>query len=224
VTLLAVLVALAGGWFWFRDSPLVSVRHVTISGESGPDAAQIHTALVSAAHTMSTLDVSMNRLRDAVAPYPIVKDLVVTTQFPHRMRIRVVEQLAVGTVQAGGHKTAVAADGTLLHDVVVSPSLPVIPLGVLPGGARVTNPNALAAVRLLAAAPDPLRAKLSQVTTVAAHGLVAQIRGGPSIYFGDGTELAAKWLAASEVLADPGSAGASYIDVTYPNRPAAGPS
>jgi cell division protein FtsQ len=222
VTLLAVLVVLAGGWLWFRNSSLVSVRHVTITGESGPDAAQIRTALISAAHTMSTLNVRMNRLDNAVAPYPIVKDLAVTTQFPHAMRIRVIEQLAVGTVQAGGHKTAVAGDGTLLHDVVVSPSLPVIPLRVPPGGARVSDPNAIAAVRLLAAAPDQLRAKLSEVTTVASHGLVAQVRGGPSLYFGDGTELAAKWLAASEVLADPGSAGASYIDVTFPDRPAAG--
>ena len=60
------------------------------------------------------------------------------------------------------------------------------------------------------------------MTTVAPHGLVAQIRGGPSVYFGDDTELSQKWIAASVVLADPGSAGAEYIDVTDPQRPAAG--
>ncbi len=222
MTLLAVLVALAGGWIWFRSSPLVSVRHVTITGESGPDAAQIRAALVSAAHTMSTLNVRMGRLHNAVAPYPIVKDLRVTTQFPHGMRIRVIEQLAVGAVAAGGHRTAVAGDGTLLHDVVASPSLPLIPLRVPPGGARVTDPDALAAITLLAAAPDRLRGMINEVTTVASRGLVAQVRGGPSIYFGDRSELAAKWIAASEVLADPGSTGASYIDVTDPARPAAG--
>jgi hypothetical protein len=67
-----------------------------------------------------------------------------------------------------------------------------------------------------------LAPKISQVTRVAPHGLVAQIRGGPAIYFGDLTELAQKWIAASEVLADAGSAGALYIDVTDPERPAAG--
>jgi hypothetical protein len=65
-------------------------------------------------------------------------------------------------------------------------------------------------------------AKLSQVSHDAAHGLTAQLRGGPAIYFGDGTEARAKWRAALEVLADPGSAGATYIDVTDPRRPAAG--
>ncbi len=222
MTVLAVLVALAGGWVWFRSSPLVSVRHVTISGASGSDAAQIRAALVSAAHTMSTLNVQLNRLHNAVAPYPIVKDLHVTTQFPHGMRIRVIEQLAVGAIEAGGHKTAVAGDGSLLHDVAASPSLPVIALRVPPGGARVTDPNAIAAITLLAVAPDRLRTRIGQVTTDASHGLVAELRNGPSIYFGDGSELAAKWLAASEVLADPGSAGASYIDVTVPAHPAAG--
>jgi hypothetical protein len=51
-----------------------------------------------------------------------------------------------------------------------------------------------------------------------------QLRSGPSVYFGDSADLDAKWLAATEVLADPGSAGASYIDVTDPSRPAAGAS
>jgi cell division protein FtsQ len=191
-------------------------------GESGPDAALIRGALESKARTMSTLDVHMGRLRAAVAPYPIVKDLRVSTQFPHGMRIRVVQQLAVGAVQAGGHKIAVSRDGTLLHDLVVSPSLAVIPVRVPAGGARITDRDALAAISLLAAAPDPLRAKISEVTTVASHGLVAQVRGGPSIYFGDPVDLVAKWLSAAEVLADSGSAGASYIDVTDPGRPAAG--
>ena len=42
------------------------------------------------------------------------------------------------------------------------------------------------------------------------------------MYFGDAPSARAKWLAAAAVLADPGSAGASYIDVTDPVRPAAG--
>jgi len=173
---------------------------------------------------MSTLDVDANKLRSAVAPYPIVKDVEVTTQFPHGMRIHVVEQLAVGAIEAGGRKLAVAPDGTLLHDVVVSRSLPLIPLRVPPGGARVTDANALGAIRLLAAAPHRLRSEISQVTTVSGHGLVAQLRNGPAVYFGDTTSLRAKWLAASAVLADAGSTGAGYIDVTDPGRPAAGSS
>ena len=65
-------------------------------------------------------------------------------------------------------------------------------------------------------------ARVNQVATVAQHGLVVQLRDGPSIYFGAPDRLAAKWLSATAVLADPGSAGALYIDVTVPDHPAAG--
>jgi hypothetical protein len=51
---------------------------------------------------------------------------------------------------------------------------------------------------------------------------VAQLRNGPSIYFGDPSRLEAKWASATLVLADSGSNGAVYIDVTDPNRPVAG--
>jgi cell division protein FtsQ len=215
-------ILLAGAWTWFRDSPLVSVQNVTVTGQSGPDAGQISAALESAARTMSTLDVQLGRLRRAIAPYPVVKDIRVTTQFPHGMHIEVVEQVAVGAIDAGGRKVAVAADGTLLRDVVAPQSLPTIPMNTSPPGPRVTTGTASDAIKLLAAAPSQLAPKISQVTTVTPHGLVAQVRGGPAIYFGDLTELPQKWIAAAEVLADPGSAGALYIDVTDPQRPAAG--
>jgi cell division protein FtsQ len=220
--MLAVLIALGAVWLWVRDSSLVSVDRVVISGQSGPDAAQIRAALLAAAKNMTTLDVRMDQLRTAVAPFPVVKDLQVSTQFPHGMRIRVIEQVPVGAVAVGGRTIAVAGDGTLLHDVRVSPSLPAIPLGVPPGGTRLSEPGALHAVALLAAAPYAMIARISQVSTDASHGLVVQLRSGPSIYFGDAGRLAAKWIAAIAVLTDAGSSGAAYIDVTDPARPAAG--
>jgi len=222
ITIVVLGALLGGGWLWLRDSSLVSVQRVSVTGERGPDASQIRRALTAAALTMTTLDVQMDQLWMAVRPFPVVKGLRVSTQFPHGMRIGVIEQVPVGAVVVGRHSIAVAGDGTLLHDVAVSPDLPVIPVRVPPGGERLTDPQALGAVAVLAAAPYPLLTRLSQVTIVAGHGLVAQLRNGPSIYFGDANRLGAKWIAVSEVLADPGSDGAVYIDVTDPRRPAAG--
>lgn len=219
---IALVLVLGGGWLWLRDSSLVAVQRVTVVGQSGPDAAAIHSALTSAARGMTTLDVRVSQLRTAVAPFPEVKHLRVSTQFPHGMRIRVIEQLPVAVVQVGGRRTAVAGDGTLLHDASATASLPLIPLAVPPGGPRLTEPAAVSAVALLAAAPYQLLARITQVSTVTGHGLVAQVRGGPAIYFGDATEPRAKWASATAVLADPGSAGAAYIDVSDPVRPAAG--
>jgi cell division protein FtsQ len=220
--LIALALVLGGGWLWLRDSSLVAVKRVSVIGVTGPDGARIRKALVAAARNMTTLDVRTDQLRTAISPYPVVKDLSVSTQFPHGMRIHVIEQDPVAGVVVGGRTIAVASDGTLLHDVTASGSLPAIPLRAPPGGSRLTERDALHAVALLAAAPGQLLPRISQVTTVAAHGLVAQLRNGPSLYFGDASHLAAKWAAVGAVLADAGSAGAVYVDVTDPGRPAAG--
>jgi cell division protein FtsQ len=134
----------------------------------------------------------------------------------------VIERIPVGTVSVDGRATPVSADGTLLHDDNASTSLPTITARVQGAGTRVSGPDARRQIALLAAAPYPLIAKLSQVTSDPSRGLTAQLRNGPAIYFGDDGRLTAKWIAAADVLADPGSADASYIDVTDPARPAAG--
>jgi cell division protein FtsQ len=216
------LALLAGGWLWLRDSSLVAVRRVRIIGVSGPDAGRIRSALTLAAHNMTTLDVDSGQLNTAVAPYPVVKSLSVSTQFPHGMRIRVTEEIPVGEIAVGGRTIAVASDGVLLHDAASTSKLPTISLPAPPGGTRVTKGDGLDVVALLAAAPYQLLPHVAQASSTAAHGLEAQLRDGPSIYFGDASDLGVKWAAAAAVLADSGSDGSDYIDVTDPQRPAAG--
>jgi cell division protein FtsQ len=223
VAIVAVVLAalLGGAWLWVRGSSLVAVRRVSIVGVYGPDAGRIRTALRLAALNMTTLDVHLSQLRMAVEPYPIVKDVHVSTQFPHGMRIDVLEQLPLGALVAGGQAIAASGDGTLLRDAPTA-SLPRIPVPSLPGGSTVSDPSVLNALALLAAMPSRLQPRVSEVMATSAHGLVAELRSGPSIYFGDDSELDAKWDSAMAVLGDPSSAGASYVDVTDPARPAAG--
>jgi cell division protein FtsQ len=222
VGLVVAAALLGGGWLWFQDSSLVAVEHVEVTGPSGPDGGAIRAALDSAARSMSTLDVQTNRLYAAVSAFPVVKKLEVSTQFPHGMRIHVIEQLPVAEVAFGGARVGVAADGTVLHDLARLPTLPRIHVAVPPGGPRLTEPAALSALAAANAAPRALLLRISLIFTSAQHGLVAQLRDGPAVYLGAADDLAAKWSALVAVLADSASAGASYIDVTDPDRPAAG--
>jgi cell division protein FtsQ len=222
IALIGLVILLALAWLWLRDSALVSVDRVTVTGAGGPDASAIRRALTSAARGMTTLDLNVGQLRTAVSPYSEVKSLKVTADPPHGVRIQVIEQLPVANVLVGGRAEPVAADGTLLRSSAGTGSLPVVSVSVPPGGPRLTEPAALHSLQVLGAAPSRMLGKISQATAVSGHGLVAQLRDGPAIYFGDSSDLGAKWTAAAAVLADPGSAGASYIDVTDPARPAAG--
>jgi cell division protein FtsQ len=223
--LIAALVALpllCGGWLWLRDSPLVAVEHVRIGGVHGVDAGAIEDALSRAARRMTTLDVNVGALRAAVAPFRVVRDLRVAASFPHALRIDAIEQLPVAAMVVGGSRTAVAADGAVLGPGLLSSSLATIDAssGPLFSG-HVKGATALAELRVLGAAPAALTGWIARAST-GSEGITVAMRTGLSIYFGDAARPHAKWLSAARVLADPSSAGATYIDVRLPERPAAG--
>lgn len=219
--LLAVCV-LGAGWLWLRSSSLVAVSQVRITGITGPDSVRIRAALTAAAHTMTTLDVKMSRLYTAVSPYPDVKALRVTTDFPHGLRIRVVEELPAAILSAGGSRIVVAADGVVLRSVSARRALPVIPVRALPVGARLSDPAAAQELAVVSGMPAKFRTRVTTVLDTSTHGIVVKLRAGPSLYFGSSNSIGDKWIAATAVLASPGSAGASYIDLSDPSRPAAG--
>jgi hypothetical protein len=128
----------------------------------------------------------------------------------------------VAQVVVAGRRMAVASDGTLLRDLASVPALPEIQLAAPPGGPRLTAGGALEELRAARTAPRPLQHRISLISEERGSGLVVRLHDGPAVYLGDDLRLASKWSAAVAVLGDPGSAGAAYIDVTDPARPAAG--
>ncbi len=222
--LLVVAALITGAFFWVRQSSLVAVQRVTVTGVSGPDATAIRQSLVQTAERMTTMDIDIRRLRAAVSEYSVVRSLRVSTHLPHSATIAVFEQVPVGVLDG----TTVSAHGTLLPGVSTSAQpLPTITAASGSGSATGARANtvtgtARADVYLLGAAPYPIIAKLATAGWKPGRGLAVTLRNGPVVYFGDDTQLAEKWRSVIRVLADPSSAGASYIDVTDPTRPAAG--
>jgi cell division protein FtsQ len=215
-----VLALLAVGWLWLRDSSLVAVRQVDITGLSGSDAPRARAALQEAARDMTTLHVRAKQLQTALAPFPAVRSVDAHADFPHRLRVVVHERVAVGAVAAGSQRVPVAADGRLLRGSATG-GLPLVSVGAEPGGDSIGDRVARHAVALLAAAPPALRAKVERVYT-GPRGLTAPLSDGPVLFFGGSERLRAKWTAVASVLADRSSAGATYLDVRMPERPAAG--
>jgi cell division protein FtsQ len=222
LVLLAALPLLGGGWLLLRNSSFVAVQRVQVSGVHGPQAQAIDTALLAAARQMSTLNLHVGQLRAAVAPFRVVREVKAAPRFPHGLRIEVLEQPPVAALVVGGARTAVAADGVVLGPTLLTSRLPTVSGYHEPAaGQRVNGPDLLAALTVLGAAPAALMRDIERVFT-GAKGLTVAMRNGLQAYFGDATRPHAKWLSLVRVLADPSSAGASYVDVRLPGRPAAG--
>lgn len=217
---LIVAALLVPGWFLLRSSPLVRVSDIRITGLSGTQAAQVRQALEDAAGQMTTMKVDQQALRDAVSQFPIVATVTAEPHLLHRLDITVVQHIPVAALANGDRRMAVAGDGTILQGTLTK-DLPVVPVSSPPGGATLAEPKARQMVELLGAAPTGLLPKISRVE-IADRGLVAHISDGPELVFGDDTHLRAKWAAATSVLGDSYSRGATYLDVRVPERPAAG--
>jgi len=218
---LALLLGLVLATFMIvRESSLVAVRDVEVTGATGREAEQVRAALSGAALDMTTLGVDLDALRTAVAPFPSVKDIVVTTDFPHGMLIEVLQHVPVAVVGVRGRTTAVAADGTLLRGTSAK-GLPALSLRTPPAGNRVEHGLTARIVAALGAAPPALRGRVEKAY-VGGRGLTLRLDSGTALYFGSTDRVAAKWAATARVLADPSSKGATYLDVRLPERAAAG--
>ena len=216
--LLAVLAPLA---LWVRNSSLVRIDDVAVSGIDGRQAEQIRRALQSEAMEMTTLHVREERLLAAVSQYPVVRSLRTETDFPHGLRIFVNAYEPVAALRTpGGELTPVAGDGTLLRGNSAR-GLAAIGVRRLPGGDRIGRGETRGAVGLLAAAPPALRDRVARVYR-GPRGLAATMNDGPKLYFGGTERLRAKWGAAAQVLGHRTAGGAAYVDLRVPERPVAG--
>ena len=218
--MLVAACVLAGGWLWVRDSSVVAVRDVFVTGLASAEEPQIRSALRNAALDMTTLHVREDALRAAVAQYPSIKGLEVDADLPYKLSIEVRERAPVAAIESGGAKVAASGDGLVLRGMRAS-GLPTLRVRSAPSGGRVTDRRTLGALGVAGGAPRELRDRVERLWS-GPRGLTLDLRDGPDLVFGSGSEAARKWSAAIRVLADPSSAGATYLDLRVPERVAAG--
>ncbi len=148
--------ALVGGWFWLRDSSVVQVRDVFVTGLTSAEEPQIRQALKNAALDMTTMHVREDQLRAAVAEYPSIAGLSTDAKFPHKLSIVVRERAPVAAIESGGGKVAASGDGRVLRGMKFS-ALPTLRVKSPPAGERVTDRRTLGALRVAGGAPPELR-------------------------------------------------------------------
>ena len=181
----------------------------------------IRDRLEAAALDMTTLHVRQEALRAAAAPFSSVAGLRLDADFPHALRIEVIEHEPVAALVVGDRTIAATGSGLLLRGVVAPEELPVIRIDSAPAGERVDNRNTLTALAIAGAAPRELSERIERFWT-GPKGMTVALVEGPDLIFGSAADSRRKWLAVARVLADPGAAGATYLDVRAAERVAAG--
>ena len=207
---------------WLRDSSLVAVSDVHVSGLSTKDGPRIRATLAAAAEDMTTLHIRVDELEDIARQFPVVNSIEVERDFPHGLRIAVTERRAVAQVSVEDVPVPVAADGTLLSGLQAPEGLPLLRMEKPVSDGRVADERVLRALVVAGAAPPEFTQKIARVSEGPEYGVAIELRDGPEIYFGDADRADAKWTAATRVLADPSARGATYVDVRLPERPVAG--
>ena len=217
----AVLVALY--LLVLRDVGLVAVDRVAVTGLTGKDAARAAAAFEQAGRESTTLHVDHAAIDEVTTRFPTIESVRVDTDFPTGMRISVSEQRPAAMLVFGARRIPVARDGSVLTGLPVRESLPEVKIKAPDVPAKKLTPSGtLDAVRVAGGAPAALTPVLERVTRSELKGWVVQVRDGPQLIFGPARRLAGKWAAATRVLADRDAAGADYVDLRIPGRPAAG--
>jgi len=222
VGLIIALALAVTGWMWLRDSDLVAVRDVRITGVTASDGEQVKAALRAAALEMTTLHLRPDLLKDATANLTSVGSLKVDKDFPHGVTIQVIERQPVAALAAGGEqRIPVTGDGIVLRGVTAEGDLPNLAVDPAAIGTKLTDRRALHALTIAGAAPDELLRRSSELA-VGKQGIVVSLKDGPELVFGTDAQASAKWIAAARVLAESSAAGATYLDLRIPGRVAAG--
>ena len=208
--------------FWFRDSSLVAVKTVKVEGigTTGVEK-QLQRSLVNAGLGMTTLHVKQGALDAAARPYPLVESVSADPSFPSTLNVKVTERTPAGLIGSGSGAVAVAGDGTVLRGVSTEHmQLPQLPLSAPPKGSHLGGP-VLTQAEVLGAAPKALLRDVDHSFN-SQNGVGVTLDDGVQLLFGDASQAAAKWRAATAVLSDPALGALDYVDLTVPGRPAVG--
>lgn len=219
--LVVVAVALIAGFLLIRDSSLVAVESVKVTGLVKGDPKGLEGAISRAAREMTTLHIDNDALARIAARYATVKKVSAKPVFPNKLKLEVIHHSPVAVISTTEGTAALTRDGTVVEGLKATKGLPRIQVQRKLSGSSVRGRMARASLALLVATPSAWRERIRMVY-VGPKGLTVALRDGPKIYFGAGSDPALQWRAAARLLAEPSVRAATYIDVSSSERPAVG--
>ena len=213
IALLVVAVVGTSVWaVWF--SSWFTVTRVEVVGNHRLTVTQIEdVARVPLGRPVVRVDTTM--IQRHVAGLTVVSSVVVSTSWPHTVRIAVVERKPVAVLRAaGGTFRLVDVDGVDLGGVSTRPvGLPLLSMDLAADHASVR-----AAATVAASLTPTLEAKVRWISALTANSVVLQLSSGAAVRWGDSSQGAIK----AKVLVALMKRGANVYDVSAPYAPTTG--
>ena len=220
----ALVVVAIGAYAILRTSSAFAIRHIVVRGSSPKVAAEVRRALAPF-RGRSLLGLDAGELARRVDALPSVVSVGYDREFPHTLRLTVIAEQPVAVLHRGTETWLLSARGRVITK---------IPTGTRPGLARIWVPSkaqvevgevllsqpALVSARAVALATRfPLHVSTASLT----HGeLTFHLRSGLQLYLGEPNDGRLKLAIVRRALHQL-PAGTTYLDVSLPGRPVAGP-
>lgn len=218
---LVVLVAAVAAAIWLVNSPLLSIRTVSVTGAERTDPAAVADGLGVRPGT-PTISVNGGAIEAAMLGNPWVADVEVTVSWPGSVEIDVRERVPVSSISTGLGTFSVALDGVLVERTqggLVPPIIYSDGAGAAREGSQISHAGTLGAIEFAAGLSPGLR---RSTTVMVERDTVEALVDQYTVSLGRPVDMAFK-AAAVEAVIETGLEAGSRIDVTAPSRPAVAP-
>lgn len=224
LTAFAILGAALAAWLVARETGVFAVRAVAVAGAPAGVEGQVQGALRST-RGESLLALDLDEARRAVEALPTVAGVRFDRAYPHTLRVAVTPEQPVAVVRQGPASFLVSARGRVISRIDRGAHASLARIWV--PQAVVLTPGSFAAgdlaVAVHAVAPIARTRFPARVTsvTVGEQALTLRLRSGLELSLGEAVETDLKLAVAAQLLPllQP---GATYLDVSVPERPVAG--
>lgn len=218
-----VLAVAAGSYVAARETSVFAIHGIDVRGAPPVLQRRIERTLAPL-HGTNLLKLDGTALERDVSALPAVRSVSYDRAFPHTLRVTVVPETPVAVLHRGAETWLVSTRARVIAHVRT---------GVRPGLPRIWVPSKTP-VTAGAILPAPVGGQAAQALALAAHfpariavasfaqgELVFRLRSGLELVFGSPVDLRLKLAIARRALTllPP---GATYLDVSVPERPVAG--
>jgi cell division protein FtsQ len=221
----AIVAAAAGAYAIARGTSMFAIERVEIRG-ADPTAARAVRGALEPLEGTSLLALGRGEVERRAQGLPYVVSASYDRDFPHTLRVTIVEERPVAVVHRGHDLFLVSARGRVIRPLAAKAMLDLpriwlprdadVSVGATLGGDPAAAVAALVPLRRLR---FPLR-----VATAEASGgqLSVRLRTGLEVRLGDSRDLPLKLSVARQIAPTIAAGTATYLDVSVPDRPVAG--